>query len=66
MNDERILGRMEEFKEWASREFDKTREQILKLEEEIESLNQHRWFLDGKIVVITAMCMLVARKLGIN
>lgn len=66
MNDERMIGRLEEFKDWSGQEFDKLHSHIFKLQTDIDSLNKHRWFLDGKIVVISGFLIILARKFGFN
>lgn len=58
MNDERIIGRLEEFKEWAKEEFKSINSNLIHVSAQIDSINRHRWKLHGKIAVIYSIIII--------
>jgi hypothetical protein len=59
---DRIIGSLEEFKEWSKREFDEIKDDIEKLREEVKSLNHYKWKVIGGA---TAVSMILAGALEV-
>lgn len=58
METERILGRMEEFKEWSKTEFRQVHERLYLLSHQIEKLNEERWVNKGKLMVVMSIVII--------
>lgn len=57
-NSDRVLGRLEEFKDWATGEFTALRVGQNKIIHQIEIINQARWVAYGKIAILNSIVML--------
>lgn len=56
---ERILGKFEEFHDWAKDEFDKLHRECAIIREEIKDINEARWILYGKAAGLYSVVVVV-------
>lgn len=52
---ERLLGQLQEFREWSKREFQELKATELLILNQIEKINQDRWTLYGKMTVLNSI-----------
>lgn len=55
----RLLGRLEEFKDWATNEFNHIHSDHKLIQIKLDQINQDRWVLYGKIAVINGLLMAI-------
>lgn len=53
-NADRILGQLQEFREWAKGEFQEIKASQLLILNQIEKINQDRWVLYGKMAILNS------------
>lgn len=56
---DRLMGKFEEFHDWAKEEFKKIDSNFDLLREEVEEINKARWILYGKTAVMYSIIVII-------
>lgn len=55
----RIVGRLEEFQKWSSKEFESIREEFNLIREDLKPLHRLRWMVMGQVALVSLVSTVV-------
>jgi len=59
MNTDLIIGRLEEFKSWATNEFKNIHQNQLMIIAKLDRINQDRWIMYGKVTMLNGILVIL-------